>query len=146
MKRYYVFLFAAFIVIGSCKKICCEHPLFYQFTIMHADGSQYFNQKESLKMYTYQGNSKVYFNYFETTETILANNAKIYTWYIPYRTGETFKQTYYFELPGADTDTLFLDIRSSSKGSLEFNQKFNGKAIEVDEQSIPNVWLHLLKK
>jgi hypothetical protein len=146
MKKFYVFLFAAFIITGSCKKVCCEHPLFYLFTITHNDGSPYFNQIESLKMYTYHGNSKQYFNYFETTETILANNSKMYTWYIPYGTGETFKQTYYLELPGGDVDTLFLYIRSGSKGSLEFDQKFNGKPIEVDTQSIPNVFVHLLKK
>lgn len=147
MKRYYlVLLFIAVIVIEACRKVCCEHPLFYQFTIINADGSQYFNQNESLKVYTYQGNSKVYFNYFETTETILANNVKIYRWFIPYSTGQTFKQTYYLELPGGDIDTLFLDIRSSDKGSLEFNQKYNGKAIDVDDESIQYVRLHLLKK
>jgi hypothetical protein len=61
--------------------------------------------------------------------------------------GDTFKKTYYLELPEGDVDTLHLDVRSNKKsGSIIYEEKFNGRSIDIDDQSLQYVRIHLLKK
>jgi hypothetical protein len=149
MKKLIFTVFSIAILSSCVKKRCCYVPLEYQFAIINAEGVTYFNQKPIIRVFTINGDERVYLEQTNTFEYPESSNAYkyVYHWYIPYMSGDTFKKTYYLELPEGDVDTLYLDVRSNEKsGSIIYEEKFNGKSIDIDDQSLQYVRIHLLKK
>lgn len=130
----------------SCRKVCCYVPLEYQFTIVNSEGNSYFTQKPVVKLYTLEGGNKRYNDYFVTRESLDPGAPYKFAWSISYKSGDTFKQTFYLELPGGDIDTLYLNVGNNEFGTAFAENRFNGKIVEIDDQSMQNIRLHLLKK
>lgn len=150
MKKLQIHLCLIVLLYCSCKEgPCCTVPLPYTFTIVSTDGNSYFGTKPELKIFTLEEGEKVYLT--DLTSGIFPDTTAAYKykyfWNLTIWSSKTFKKNYYLELPGGDIDTLYLDVRSGiNLPANVFQSNFNGKPIEIDDQSIKYWQIHLLNK
>ncbi len=135
----------------SCSKVglkCTPPPVFYEFILTNNKQQPYFDQKADIKLYYLDNNGKHYIN--DLISFDLDNNYKYGygTGIAPIKSADDNIKTFYLELSGNDTDTLYLNYKLSKGNDCDsyelIEDKFNGKAVEATQML--SRYIHVLKK